>query len=76
MAHAEHPNYSSKHEKYHCPKLNSGVVIKTNDNQRYATNGQTGYIFREVGRRCGQDIQEVSLVTKVSFVQKGGAAIN
>ncbi|GMI13082.1 hypothetical protein TrVE_jg2553 [Triparma verrucosa] len=58
MAHAEHPNYSSKHEKYHCPKLNSGVVIKTNDNQRYATNGQTGYIFREVGRRCGQDIQE------------------
>ncbi|GMH73277.1 hypothetical protein TL16_g06141 [Triparma laevis f. inornata] len=58
MAHAEHPNYSTKHEKFHAPKLNSGVVIKTNDNQRYATSGQTGYIFREIGRKIGHDVQE------------------
>ncbi len=33
MAHAIHPNYASKHEKGHAPKLNTGIVIKTNNNQ-------------------------------------------
>ena len=34
QAHAIHPNYSSKHESSHAPKLNGGFVIKTNQNQR------------------------------------------
>lgn len=58
MAHAIHPNYATKHEKNHQPTLNSGIVIKTNQNQRYATNGVTGFLMRELGRRVGIAIQE------------------
>ena len=45
MAHAVHPNYASKHEKGHAPRMNHGVVIKSNGNQRYATNGITGFFI-------------------------------
>lgn len=61
QAHAIHPNYASKHEKGHSPLLNSGVVIKTNSNQRYATNGVTGFIVREIGRRSGVPVQEFAV---------------
>ena len=53
QAHAVHPNYASKHEKYHQPKMNQGMVIKRNSNQRYATTPITGLIIREVARRAG-----------------------
>ncbi|KAL7448264.1 hypothetical protein ACHAWC_000487, partial [Mediolabrus comicus] len=58
QAHAVHPNYASKHEKNHGPKMNAGVVLKTNQNQRYATNGVTGFIAREVGRKGKIPVQE------------------
>jgi aspartyl aminopeptidase len=58
MAHAVHPNYASKHEANHAPKLNGGVVIKTNQNQRYATNTITGFVIRELGRLENIPIQE------------------
>eukprot|EP00984_Skeletonema_dohrnii_P009014 scaffold3382_cov121-Skeletonema_dohrnii-CCMP3373.AAC.4 len=58
QAHAVHPNYASKHEKSHGPKMNAGVVIKTNQNQRYATNGVTGFIAREIGRKANTPMQE------------------
>jgi aspartyl aminopeptidase len=61
QAHAIHPNYASKHEKGHSPQLNEGIVIKTNSNQRYATNGITGFIVRELGRRCGVPVQEFAV---------------
>jgi len=53
QAHAVHPNYASKHEKMHEPKINEGMVIKRNANQRYATTGITGVIMREIARRAG-----------------------
>ena len=37
-AHATHPNYSEKHDLDHIIKLNEGIVIKRNANQRYATD--------------------------------------
>jgi aspartyl aminopeptidase len=52
QAHALHPNYSAKHEKAHQPKMNAGMVIKRNSNQKYATNVVTGVIVREIARRA------------------------
>jgi len=58
VAHAIHPNYANKHEVKHQPLLNKGTVIKTNDNQRYATNSVTGFVVRELGRMASVPIQE------------------
>lgn len=45
MAHAVHPNYSDQHEPRHMPQLNRGLVIKSNSNQSYATDGATAAAF-------------------------------
>ena len=58
MAHGIHPNYAGKHEKNHAPAFHEGVVIKTNANQRYATNAITSYMFKEFARRGNGKIQE------------------
>lgn len=53
QAHAVHPNYVAKHEQSHQPKMNQGMVIKRNSNQRYATTPLTGMLIREIARRAG-----------------------
>ena len=59
QAHAIHPNYSSKHEKGHAPRMNEGMVIKRNSNQRYATTAITGLIIREIAKKVGlKPVQE------------------
>lgn len=58
QAHALHPNYASKHESQHAPTINGGVVIKTNVNQRYATNSTTAFMVRELAKKSGMPIQE------------------
>jgi aspartyl aminopeptidase len=45
MAHATHPNYAEKHEPGHWVTLGGGPVIKTNVNQRYATDARTAAVF-------------------------------
>ena len=37
-AHATHPNYPERHDLNHFVRLNEGIVIKRNANQRYATD--------------------------------------
>mmetsp|Transcript_70068 Transcript_70068/g.121284 ORF Transcript_70068/g.121284 Transcript_70068/m.121284 type:complete len:485 (+) Transcript_70068:78-1532(+) len=58
VAHAVHPNWAGKHDSGHLPLLNKGTVIKTNDQQRYATNAETGFMLREIARQGGVNVQE------------------
>jgi aspartyl aminopeptidase len=56
-AHAVHPNFPSKHDKEHSPKINAGVVIKVNSNQRYASNSTTISRFMNVASSLGEKTQ-------------------
>lgn len=56
-AHGIHPNYASKHDEHHAPKLNQGAVIKVNANQRYATNDETAALYRTLCQAAGSKVQ-------------------
>ncbi len=58
MAHAVHPNYADRHDGTHQPVMNGGPVIKTNVNTRYATDGQTAALFRQLCQACDVPWQE------------------
>lgn len=58
MAHALHPNYADLHEPQHQPMLGAGLVIKTNANQSYATNGETSARFAAACRAVGSEAQQ------------------
>ncbi|KAL3153468.1 hypothetical protein ABBQ38_011801 [Trebouxia sp. C0009 RCD-2024] len=61
MAHALHPNYSDKHDADHAPLFQKGIVIKHNQNQRYATNVITATLFRELAQKRGIPTQEFTI---------------
>jgi aspartyl aminopeptidase len=58
MAHAVHPHYADLHDGTHQPWMNHGPVIKNNVNTRYATDGSTAAVFRQVCQEQEIPVQE------------------
>ncbi|WVW84681.1 hypothetical protein I302_106715 [Kwoniella bestiolae CBS 10118] len=61
MGHAVNPNYENKYETNHSPRINGGIVIKTNANQRYTSNAQTTFLLRRVAKKAGVPTQEFEI---------------
>lgn len=53
MAHATHPNYPDRHEPGHWIALGGGPVVKTNVNQRYATDARSAAVFAAACTKAG-----------------------
>jgi aspartyl aminopeptidase len=58
MAHATHPAYPEKHDLDHPVRMNAGPAIKTNVNQRYASEAATEALFLEACERAGVRCQQ------------------
>ncbi len=58
MAHAYHPNHASAYEPCHHVLVNKGPVIKTNANQRYASNADTSARFITLCERASVPYQQ------------------
>jgi aspartyl aminopeptidase len=58
MAHAVHPNFVDKHEPRHMPRMNKGPVLKSNAQQRYASDGMVAGRFRALCREAGVPLQD------------------
>ena len=56
-AHAVHPDHPEYADRGNCPRMNGGVVIKFNANQRYATDGRSCAVFRAVCADAGVPVQ-------------------
>jgi len=56
-AHAVHPNFADRHDANHGPLINAGPVIKTNANQRYASNSETRAIFKHLCETAAVPVQ-------------------
>lgn len=65
-AHAIHPNFADKHDAEHGPKLNHGPVIKSNANQRYATNSETSAFFRQLCEQLDVPVQDFVVRTDMA----------
>ncbi len=56
-AHGVHPNFSDRHDDNHGPRLNHGVVMKLNANQRYASNSETSAILHKLAMEADVPVQ-------------------
>jgi len=61
MSHSIHPNYTDKHQTNHQPKINQGVVLKINPNQRYATDAVSGSIIKILCDLCKVPLQDFAV---------------
>ncbi|GAA5863570.1 hypothetical protein JCM1840_000063 [Sporobolomyces johnsonii] len=58
VGHSCHPSFMDKHEENHRPLINSGIAIKSNAKQRYATTSQTVFPLRRVAAEAEVPLQE------------------
>lgn len=63
MAHALHPNYKEMHEPRHQPLLGQGVVLKSNAQQRYATDASSGAWIVRICQKEGLNLQRFVIRT-------------
>ncbi|CAL1238837.1 M18 family aminopeptidase [Candidatus Methylocalor cossyra] len=56
-AHAHHPNFPNAYEPLHALKVNGGPAIKSNVNQRYATDGLSEARFMRLCEQAGVPFQ-------------------
>ncbi|WP_075016434.1 M18 family aminopeptidase [Actinacidiphila rubida] len=57
VGHAVHPNYPERHDPTHHPRANGGPILKTNVNQRYATDATGRGVFAAACDRAGVPFQ-------------------
>ena len=56
-AHAVHPNHGEFADRNHTARMNGGVVIKYNANQRYTSDAVSAGIFRRICESAGVPVQ-------------------
>ena len=57
-AHAAHPNHMDASDPTNRPRMNGGVVLKFNGEQKYTTDAISAAMFRELCSRAGVPVQE------------------
>ena len=56
-AHAVHPNHPEKYDDENRVKMNGGVVVKFNADQKYTSDGVSQAVFEAICRRAGVPVQ-------------------
>ena len=56
-AHAIHPNHPELSDPTNAPRINEGIVLKFNANQRYTTDGLAAAVFRKICQNAGVPTQ-------------------
>lgn len=56
-AHAIHPNYADKSDPINRPKINAGIVIKSNASQKYTSDALSSAIFKNICQKASVPYQ-------------------